>query len=288
MDKFLRLKIKTKLTFGIGLLFTMIVLLGGLAVQNITDMSSDTQNILADNYNSLLYSRRMLDALERIKNDPQARAEFEKNLDLQQKNITEIDENVATAHLVAQYEAMHRDLNDTTIQRVRMALNDIMSLNMATIYRKSKVAERTADQALLWICIIAVACVLIAFAFLIRLPRSITSPIRKLTDGILEIANHNYEKRLDLGDNQEFAEVTSSFNRMAERLTEYRKSTLADIIQAKKYIEAIVNSITEPIIGLDRDRSILFANDEALTILNLKRENVMGKSAAELALKNDL
>ena len=52
MDKFLRLKIKTKLTFGIGLLFTMIVLLGGLAVQNITDMSSDTQNILADNYNS--------------------------------------------------------------------------------------------------------------------------------------------------------------------------------------------------------------------------------------------
>ena len=42
MDKFLRLKIKTKLTFGIGLLFTMIVLLGGLAVQNITDMSSDT------------------------------------------------------------------------------------------------------------------------------------------------------------------------------------------------------------------------------------------------------
>ena len=276
MDKFLRLKIKTKLTFGIGLLFTMIVLLGGLAVQNITDMSSDTQNILADNYNSLLYSRRMLDALERIKNDPQARAEFEKNLDLQQKNITEIDENVATAHLVAQYEAMHRDLNDTTIQRVRMALNDIMSLNMATIYRKSKVAERTADQALLWICIIAVACVLIAFAFLIRLPRSITSPIRKLTDGILEI------------DNQEFAEVASSFNRMAERLTEYRKSTLADIIQAKKYIEAIVNSITEPIIGLDRDRSILFANDEALTILNLKRENVMGKSATELALKNDL
>ena len=75
---------------------------------------------------------------------------------------------------------------------------------------------------------------------------------------------------------------------MAERLTEYRKSTLADIIQAKKYIEAIVNSITEPIIGLDDNRSILFANDEALTILNLKRDIVIGKSAAELALKNDL
>lgn len=162
MDKFLRLKIKTKLSLRDRPFVYDDRSAGRLAEQNITDMSSDTQNILADNYNSLLYSRRMLDALERIKNDPQARAEFEKNLDLQQKNITEIDENVATAHLVAQYEAMHRDLNDTTIQRVRMALNDIMSLNMATIYRKSKVAERTADQALLWICIIAVACVLIA------------------------------------------------------------------------------------------------------------------------------
>ena len=60
------LKIKTKLRYGIGLLFAMIVLLGGISVKNISDMSADTRNILADNYNSLLYSRRMLDALERI------------------------------------------------------------------------------------------------------------------------------------------------------------------------------------------------------------------------------
>ena len=92
-----------------------------------------------------------------------------------------------------------------------------MSLNMATIYRKSKVAERTADQALLWICIIAVACVLIAFAFLIRLPRSITSPIRKLTDGILEIANHNYEKRLDLA-------ITRSLPKLPPRSTGWRNA----------------------------------------------------------------
>ena len=43
MDKLFSLKIKTKLTSGIGLLFTLIVLLGGVAVKNITDMSADTQ-----------------------------------------------------------------------------------------------------------------------------------------------------------------------------------------------------------------------------------------------------
>lgn len=288
MFQSISLKIKTKLTYGIGLLFAMIVLLGGISVKNIYNMATDTQNILADNYNSLLYSRRMLDALERIKTDPIARTEFEKNLELQKQNITEVDENVATTHLATGYEAMMKNVNDTTIQRVRTALNQVMSLNMATIYRKSQVADHTAESAILWIWVIGISCIIVALVFFIRLPRSINTPIRKLMNGIMEIANHNYEKRLDLGKNEEFAQVAVSFNRMAERLTEYRKSTLDDIIQGKKYIEAIVNSITEPIIGLDGDRSILFINDEALTILNLKRESVIGKSAPELALKNDL
>lgn len=145
------LKIKTKLRYGIGLLFAMIVLLGGLSVKNISDMSADTRNILADNYNSLLYSRRMLDALERIDSDPSAQADFEKNLGLQKKNITEVDENVATSHLVAQYEQLAKERNEENIRRVRLALNQVMSLNMASIYRKSQVAESTSQKALFWI-----------------------------------------------------------------------------------------------------------------------------------------
>lgn len=282
------LKIKTKLRYGIGLLFAMIVLLGGLSVKNISDMSADTKNILADNYNSLLYSRRMLDALEQMNTDPSAQADFERNLELQKKNITEIDENAATSRLVSLYEQLAKERNEANIKRVRLALNHVMSLNMASIYRKSQVAESTAQNALFWIWGIGLSCIAIALAFWVRLPRSINMPIRMLKEGIMEIANHNYEKRLDLAKYDEFDGVANSFNRMAERLTEYRKSTLADIIQGKKYIEAIVNSITEPIIGLDRDRTILFANNEALTILNLKRENVIGKSAAELSLRNDL
>lgn len=282
------LKIKTKLTYGIGLLFAMIVLLGGLSVKIVMDMSSDTRNILAANYNSLLYARRMLSALEQMPADSLARREFEKNLALQQKNITEIDENLATTHLANRYEEMQKQTGAASIRRVRTALHEIMNLNMASIYRKSQLAEATARRALVGICVLSLGCMLVAFVFLVRLPRAIHTPIRLLTDGILEIANHHYEKRLDLEKYQEFAEVAHSFNRMAEKLTEYRKSTLADILRAKKYIETIVNSIHEPILGLDAERIVLFANNEALTILNLKPAEVIGRSAAELALKNDL
>ena len=144
------------------------------------------------------------------------------------------------------------------------------------------------QRALLWISIVGSACICIGVAMLLRLPSSINKQIKEITNGIQEIANHNYEKRLDLSGNQEFAEVSNNFNRMAKRLADYHASTLSDLKAGKKYMETIINSISEPIIGLNNEMDVLFINDEALNILNLKRMEVMNTSAQEIALRNDL
>ncbi len=144
------------------------------------------------------------------------------------------------------------------------------------------------ERALLWISIVGAVCILTGVALLLWLPSSINNTIAKLTGGIMEIANHNYGKRLDCKPNEEFYGVSESFNRMAEKLTEYRESILSDILASKRFLEAIVNSINEPIIGLNPEKEILFINNEALTILNLKRDDILRKSAEELALRNDL
>lgn len=39
---------------------------------------------------------------------------------------------------------------------------------------------------------------------------------------------------------EEFREVSDSFNRMAEKLTEYRDSTLADILSAKNSLKPLL------------------------------------------------
>ena len=86
------MKIKTKLTYGIGILFILILILGVVAGKYITDMSTDTRNILADNYQSLSYARQMLYSLENIGKDTAAVNVFIDNLRKQQNNITEKDE----------------------------------------------------------------------------------------------------------------------------------------------------------------------------------------------------
>ena len=165
----------------------------------------------------------------------------------------------------------------------------VVNLQLLTATEPDSPAAMPAlERALLWISVTGGICVLTGLVLLFWLPRSISKPILELKQGILEIANHNYEKRLDMKSSEEFREVADSFNRMAERLTEYRASTLADILSAKKFLEAIVNSINEPIIGLNTEREILFINNEALNVLNWKRENVIRRSAEELSLKNDL
>ena len=56
------MKIKTKLTLGVGLLFLLIIVLGVVSTKYINDMKADTENILVANYNTVEYARNMLEA----------------------------------------------------------------------------------------------------------------------------------------------------------------------------------------------------------------------------------
>ena len=144
------------------------------------------------------------------------------------------------------------------------------------------------NRALLWITVVGSCCIVIGAGILIKLPSSVNKPVKKLTDGILEIANHNYDVTLQLAGSPEFEKVSQNFNRMARRLKDYHNSTLSDLMASKKYMETIINSISEPILGLNDEMEILFINNEALNVLNLKRQEVINKTGQEIAIKNDL
>lgn len=283
------MKLKTKLTLGVGLLFLLIVLLSVIGSVYINKLKSDTEKILTANYNSLEFSKNMLLALDNISTDSTvAIADFRKNNKLQEKNLTEFGEKEATQNLNMHFSSYLKAPDIHKEKLIREDLSKIMSLNMKGIERKSDIAIITAENATFWIVSLGTVCFLIAFILLFNLPQTIAEPINQLTFSIKQIADKNYSERVHFKGSEEFNSLADSFNSMAEKLQEYESSTLSKQLMDKKRIETLVNNMHDAVIGLDENHFIYMINDEALKITNLHKEDIIGKTAHEVAINNDL
>lgn len=283
------MKLKTKLTLGVGLLFLLIVLLSVIGSVYINKLKSDTEKILTANYNSLEFSKNMLLALDNISTDSTvAIADFRKNNKLQEKNLTEFGEKEATQNLNLHFNSYLKAPDIHKEKLIREDLSKIMSLNMKGIERKSDIAIITAENATFWIVSLGTVCFLIAFILLFNLPQTIAEPINQLTFSIKQIADKNYSERVHFKGSEEFNSLADSFNSMAEKLQEYESSTLSKQLMDKKRIETLVNNMHDAVIGLDENHFIYMINDEALKITNLHKEDIIGKTAHEVAINNDL
>ncbi|MGB5025681.1 MAG: ATP-binding protein [Saprospiraceae bacterium] len=281
------MRIKTKLTLGVGLLFFLIILLSLVGARYINDLKNDTENILVANYNTLEYSRNMLVSLE--DSSLKAMQIFEINLIRQENNISEIGEKEATADLRSKFESYRQNSSNRFVSaEIRKNIFKLMDLNMQAIQRKSEVAKATADKAVFWIAISGTMCFLIAFILLVNLPASIANPISELTESIKQIASKNYKKRVDFEGHSEFGQLASSFNTMAQKLEEYNNSNVAKLMIEKLRVETLINNMQDPVIGLDENLTVIFANEAAIKIIGIKQEEMMGHNTQELAIRNDL
>lgn len=284
------MRIKTKLNLGVGLLFLMIIILSLVSAYSVFLIKQDTENILKSNYNTLEYSRNMILALDEMKSGSKETIQsFEENLEKQTQNITEPGEKQATEKLKASFALLDKNNSNETVKtQIRQDIFAIMKLNLDAIKQKSDIAKQSAETANLSIAIVGSLCFLIAFNLLINLPNNIANPIKELTLSIKEIANKNYSERVHFTSHSEFGDLAKSFNTMAQKLEEYHDSNVYKLLFEKKRLETLINNMNDPIIGLDNEGIVLFVNDEALKIIGLKSEDIIGKPASELAISNDL
>jgi PAS domain S-box-containing protein len=281
------MKIKTKITLGVGLLFILIILLGLVGAIYINALKEDTENILVANYNTLDYARKMLVELDH--NNENSLEIFEGNLVAQEHTITEIGELEVTQQLRAFYNAFKLNPADSLLKpRMRKEIYKLMEMNMHAIQRKSEHAQETAEIATFWIAATATLCFLIAFTLLINLPSNIANPINELTNSIKQIADKKYSERVHFETHNEYGDLARSFNIMSEKLQEYNNSNLSKLMMEKKRIETLINNMNDPVLGLDEQLHVIFVNEQATQIIGLKQPDLIGKSAQELALQNDL
>ena len=266
----------------------MITVLSAIGIRQVNVLAGETKNILTDNYHSLDYSRNMYKILDEQESGPDFE-KFKTFLYKQEKNVTEIGESEITTDLIEHFSALEKNPKDTVVlEKVRADLNSIMKLNMDAIQRKSNAAAKTADDSIMWMSLVSSFCFIIGFTLIINLPGYIANPIRDLTESIRQIAAKNYSQRLYFKGHDEFTTLAKSFNSMAEKLQEYNASDFSKLMMEKKRIETLIDTLHDPVIGLDENNRILFINEAALKVSGLNNEELVGRQSEEIALHNDL
>lgn len=283
------IKLKTRIAFGGTFLFILLMLVGVVSFFYLNQISWESKEIVKNNYETLDYSRIMLGELNTFTDSAGALDSFEKTLQLQEKNITEPGEKELTNSLRKNFEQLKQKRKiDSLTFLIRNDINGIILLNLQAINNKNKTAQDSAQKAKTIISIILGACILIGITFIFNFPSMVASPVATLTEGIKAIANKNYSQRIHLERKDEFGELANAFNSMAEKLDEYEHSNLAKILFEKQRAETVINSLKDASIGIENKGIVLFANKQALQLLNLKEKDIIGLPQEEVKKRNDL
>jgi PAS domain S-box-containing protein len=282
------MNVKTKIRLGLIFLLAIIILLAGAGSYYVNRLADESENMLKDNYNTLQYTKNMIQSLDQSDDEASVKL-FEENLVNQENNITEKGEAQITKELRAifdLYKSAKRD--EATERELRKKILHVQDLNMSSIVEKNNSITQKTKTAFAYITILGTLCFLLSFTFVINFPRWIAGPIAELTAGIRSIANKDYKTRIHISSKDEFGELASAFNNMAAELDAWQHSNVAELMFEKSRIETIINNMQDAVIGLDEKKNILFINEVAENLLMLKKKEVLGKYAADVALKNDL
>jgi len=282
--------VKNKIRLGTLFLFLLLLLSGGLGIYNLVRLKNDAKMILQNNYESLDYCHIMQRQLDSFTIDrPDALRNFEGALQKQENNITEAGEYDATAALRSAFDKLKKgDTSASLMREMHKQLHFILNANMNAIERKNSKTEIKAENALTLISLIAGVIFLVAFTFSFNFPSVLTSPIRKLTEAIQEISRKNYKYRIHIKNKDEFGQMADAFNAMAERLEYFESSNLNKLMFEKNRAEAVINSLKDASVGVDKNSIILFANNQALQLLGLDAKDIVSRPANEVADRNDL
>lgn len=285
------IRLKTKVALGGIFLFTLLILTGAISFYYFNRITEEAKTIVKNNYETLNYTRDMLNELDELngKDSGSVIQNFEKNLQLQEKNITEPGEKEMTVSLRKRFDLLRQKKADDTLRSaIRKDISNIMQVNLQAIDKKNQAAQTSSQNAKTIITIILTICFLLGFTFIFNFPSLVASPIAKLTEGIKAIANKNYSQRIHLNRKDEFGQLANAFNSMAEKLDEYEHSNLSKILFEKQRAETVINSLKDASIGIDNKGIILFANQQALQLLNLKELEIIGQTQEGVQKKNDL
>jgi len=131
------------------------------------------------------------------------------------------------------------------------------------VYQSMEAVHNTIKQTTYIVLLSAFIAFVLTTVFAFFLSSRITSPLRKLKEAALSLAEGRYEKQVPSMQHDEIGELALAFNKMGRQV----KHNLEVISQEKEQLQNILTSMTDAVITFNQDKSILLTNPPAERLL---------------------
>jgi two-component system phosphate regulon sensor histidine kinase PhoR len=113
--------------------------------------------------------------------------------------------------------------------------------------------------------------------------KNFANKLKKLIDFIKHINDYSFSQKLNISSKDELGKLSTLLKQKAEEI----RNDLQDITKERNQIKAILTSIIEGVLAIDKDERIIFFNS-AFRDMFLLEENIIGRFFWEVIRNNDL
>ncbi|WP_223640046.1 ATP-binding protein [Corallococcus sp. EGB] len=297
--------LRARLLLAQAPLVLALLFLGATAVFTLARVGRSGQQVLEDNYRSVLATQRITEQLERMDSaalfiiagererglaqQAAQRPALERELGVQQRNITEPGEAEATQRLHTAWRRyreafdaflQERDLEAARrryfgslapdFQEAKAAASSILALNQDAMVRKNDQLRQQSERVNTLMALAVVAALGFGLFFTTSLVQRALRPVSVLSQAVRRLGQGDVEARAAVEGRDEIAQLSRDFNTMAERLGQYRKSSLGELLQAQAVSQAAIDSLPDPVLVLGADGGLLNVNAAAEQMLRLR------------------
>jgi NtrC-family two-component system sensor histidine kinase KinB len=132
-----------------------------------------------------------------------------------------------------------------------------------------------------------VAGLVVGITMMVRLPRVVVRPLRRLTVDVEKVAGPGPATRVGVSRRDEVGSVATAVNRVLSQAQHERRSTLAELFTERNRMDSLVRSLDEGLLLLDEKQTIILANPVACDLLGLRQAELEGKPAEAVAATNE-
>ena len=150
-----------------------------------------------------------------------------------------------------------------SLQTLRDRLNDVQQRGVSELELAQEQSRERAWLIAGLLSLIGLTLLLIGFITANNIARRFGEPIEALTAAAEQIEQGDYQVTLPVTPQTELAFLTRRFGQMAEALRQFRKSNLASLIAGQRRLQAVLDSINDGLLIIDRAGKLEHGNPVA-------------------------